>query len=131
MAPLAVPAHDEHGGGNPLHDKMEAMQDPYRTLGRSLRRPDSADLAALLEAVHQLQLLTVETKVMVPKKVETVAEAERAAFVLAYRQKQIATLMTLLELEQALLEGDVEQAAEIYSAVRTHRSEGHAQFQDD
>ncbi len=127
--PTNLLAHGD--GASPLYDKMEEMQGHYRTVGRAMRRPNSDDIPQLLEAVHQMQLLTVQTKVMKPSMTESLPEGEREAFVLAYRQKQIATMVSLLELEAAMLEGDMEKAAEAFTAVRTHRSEGHEAFIED
>lgn len=124
---------EAHSGekSNKLHDLMEEMQDSYRSLGRGLRRPSAEDLPELLDAVQQLQMLTVKTKTMVPSMAASLDEADRPAFILAYRQKQLETLKTLIEMENKLLLSDFEAAGEIWDAIRKHRSEGHEQFKEE
>lgn len=130
LAPINSYAEDKEEG-SPLHDKMEEMQDHYRALGRGLRRPSADDLPAYLSAVEQLQALTVETKTMTPPMVETLPEGERAAFLLAYKKKQLDTLRTLIEMEEALLNSDLEKAAELYDQLKKHKSEGHESFKEE
>lgn len=130
FAPVAAFA-EHHEEESVLHDKMEAMQDNYRTLGRGLRRPSAEDLPGFLSAVQQLQVLTVQTKTMLPPMAEKLPEAERAAFVLAYRQKQLDTLRTLIDMEEALLEADFEKAGELFGALKKHKSEGHESFKEE
>jgi len=128
LAPTPVQA-SEGSGSNELHDKMEMMQDHYRTLGRGLRGATADDLPELLNAVQQLQLLTLETKVLVPSKAMKMDEADRPAFIQAYREKQIDTLETLLKMEKALLATDFEAVGAEWDALKDHKSEGHEAFQ--
>ncbi|WP_158279773.1 cytochrome b562 [Coraliomargarita sinensis] len=114
-----------------LHDKMEVMQDHYRSLGRGLRRPSAEDLPDFLDAVQQLQVLTVQTKTLVPPMANSLPEGKRPAFVMAYRQKQLDTLRTLIDMEEALLEADFEKANELFDALKKHKSEGHESFKED
>ena len=131
---LAVPATaaDDGAGEEPeLYQKMEMMQDHYRTLGRGLRRPSADDLPDLLEAVQQLELLTVQTKVLIPSKAASIDEADRPAFIQAYRLKQIETLETLLKMETALLTLDFDAASEQWDALKDDKAEGHEEFKAD
>jgi len=114
-----------------LYKKMELMQDQYRTLGRGLRRPSADDLPKLLDAVQQLQLLTVETKVMTPRMAESIEAADRPAFILAYRELQIKTLVTLLNMEEALLNSDFERADAFWDELKDRKSEGHEAFKQE
>lgn len=114
-----------------LYKKMELMQDQYRTLGRGLRRPTADDLPELLDAVQQLQLLTVETKVMTPHMAESIEAADRPAFILAYRELQIKTLVTLLNMEEALLNSDFEKANVFWDELKDRKAEGHEAFKQE
>jgi soluble cytochrome b562 len=117
-------------GENALYDNMMAMQEAYRALGLGLRRAGAEDIPELWAACQRMQELTLEAKAMVPVKIREIAEAEREAFVTAYRLKQVEVIRTLLEIEAALLVGNLEQAAETFRDLRTHKTEGHEQFQN-
>lgn len=133
LAPATASAHNHEGDEkeSELYKKMEEMQDHYRSLGRGLRRPSAEDLPGFLDNVQQLQVLTVQTKTMIPSMASSVPEEERPTFVLAYRQKQLDTLRSLIDLEEALLEADFEKADELFDEVKKHRSEGHESFKQD
>ncbi len=134
LSALSAPgsaAASEGGDDTRLHDKMEMMQDHYRTLGRGLRRPSADDLPSLLDAVQQLEILTVQTKVLIPKKAATIDEADRPTFIQAYRMKQIETLETLLKMERALLDLNFDEANVQWDALKDDKAEGHEQFKED
>jgi len=114
-----------------LYQKMEEMQGYYRNLGRGLRRPSADDLPEFLNDTQQLQLLTVQTKSLIPSKTAEIPEDERSAFILAYRQLQLETLRTLIALEEALLEADFEAADAVFDEVKKLRSEGHEAFKSE
>ncbi|MFW6217455.1 MAG: hypothetical protein ACOC4K_00520 [Verrucomicrobiota bacterium] len=114
-----------------LYQKMEEMQSHYRTLGRGLRRPTADDLPTLLDAVQHLQLLTVETKSMTPYKAKSIEAEDRPAFVLAYRELQIKTLVTLLNMEEALLDSDFENANVFWDELKERKADGHEAFQEN
>ncbi len=131
LALPATAAESETGEDSELYQKMEMMQDHYRTLGRGLRRPSADDLPELLEAVQQLELLTVQTKVLIPSKAASIDEAERPTFIQAYRIKQIETLETLLKMERALLSLDFDEASTQWDALKEDKAEGHEEFKSE
>jgi len=123
-------ANGDHGGmeGSPLYEKMEKMQDHYRDLGRGLRRASPETAPDLIEATRQLQILAVECKSLEPYKTKEVPVGERSKFLLAYQIQMIDTIKTMLDIENALLIGNYEQADELFDKMKEERSKGHKEF---
>ena len=77
------------------------------------------------------QRAVIEAKQMVPPLAEKQPEAERAAFVAAYRKTICELLTKLLELEVALIDGDQARIDEAYKRVRSMEDAGHERFTED
>ncbi len=113
----------------PLIVSMEVIEDGLKAL-----RPDLTDatkLSARLDLVVGMQSAAKTTKTMLPPFAEQQPEAERAAFVLAYRKEMIAVEEELLRLERAILDADLAAAKECYKKLKQMEEDGHARFTED
>lgn len=127
-------AEEEHGHDDesPLHKAMEDMGRAMRAVNKGLNAADPAAVKAdVLEALQTMQTLAVGAKVLVPHSIEEIPEAERPARLASYRADLAGAIVTLLELERAVLADNWEQARTLYAQVRTHRKEGHEQYNPD
>lgn len=112
-----------------LDKRMLTIKAQVRTLRRSLR--DAENNAASLEALHALQVAALEAKTMAPRRAAGVPEAERPAFLQAYRQEMVRFTIAALETEAALLAGEQERAGELFSALRDLEDPAHERFTED
>ena len=109
-----------------LNNTMEDMDEVFKKLRRSIRKTEQND--ASLKLIQELQTKTLACKDLTPTKAAKVPEADRAKFVLAYRKEMTAVLIDLLQMEQALLDGDNAKAQEIYKAIGEREDKDHDQF---
>jgi hypothetical protein len=109
-----------------LNNEMEDMDEAMKKLRRSVRKAEQNE--ASLKLLQEIQTKAVACKDMVPTRAAKVPEADRAKFVTAYRKEMAAVLIDLLQMEQALLDGDNSKAQEIYKAIGEREDKDHDQF---
>ncbi|MGE9297361.1 MAG: hypothetical protein ACQKBV_13845 [Puniceicoccales bacterium] len=119
------------GDHSKLHDNMEEMQDYYRTLSRGIRMATPESTPELLEATRKLQLLALESKALEPDMIAEAPEADRAKLIRDYQLRMIATVKAALDLEVALINGDMGQANESFEQLKQDRRLGHQEFKVD
>lgn len=112
-----------------LEEQMEHIEGALKSLRRSMRNEEA--LAQSLEHVSTIQAATITSKALLPPMVESLPEAERAAFVTAYRQEMLDFLGYQIELERALLAGDAEAAKDAFKLVHDMEDKGHERFTVD
>ena len=120
------PKKEEKVQKSELNNTMEDMDEVFKKLRRSIRKAEQNE--ASLKLIQELQTKAVSCKDMVPTKAAKVPEADRAKFVVAYRKEMAAVIIDLLQMEQALLDGDNVKAQEIYKAIGEREDKGHDQF---
>jgi hypothetical protein len=105
---------------------MEEMNVSYRRLARQVgdpaRNADSAKHAAVLRKVASA------ARDLEPKKMAELPEAERAAFLKAYRERMTAFIAEVEKLEVALKADRNDEAKEIYGRLRQAQEDGHREF---
>jgi hypothetical protein len=125
---LPVAPQDEHDE-TPLAEAMEVVETAVGKLRRTLRDPakNAESLALLVEA----DTAALACKGHTPSLTASLPEAEREAFVSAYRKQMAELLRGLLEVEIALLDGDGEAAKTALQLVREMEEPAHERFTDD
>lgn len=124
--PAGAPAPTGEPETSELAEHMEHIEVLVGKLRRSLRKPEQK--ADSLGHVAEMQAATLASKGLVPAMATRLPEAERPAFVTAYRIDMVAMLSALLELELALLEDRHEEANAIFKRVRAMEDSGHERF---
>lgn len=124
IAPI-VPALDGEAE-NELHERMEKIEDSMRFLRRSLRKPeqDQETLRVLQEAESE----ALVCKTLVPTR--AAGEADRDAFLVAFRSDMCSFIQQLLEVERAVLAGDHEKAQELYKDIKRFEKSSHEKYQE-
>ncbi len=135
-SPSTAPLQHEHADGDhehheesALHEGMKQLKRSIRTLRKSLKDEgrNEESLLAIVEAQRGVSLCKTE----VPPFTKKQPEAERAAFVLAYRSKLIQVERALLDLEEAMLAGDNEKSQGLLKIVKKMEGPGHDRFTED
>ena len=130
LEPATVEAKTHVNDETELAKQMLVIQDGLRALRRSTR--DVATYPDALATVVECQQATLASKTEAPVKAAKVPEAERAAFVNAYRVDMIEMMEHFLKLERALLEGaDPAAVKEISSAIKGLEDPAHEQYTED
>lgn len=119
----------EHGEEGPLHNGMESLNRSLRTLRKSLR--DEARDAESLDALVKAQNAVSACKVETPPLTEKQPEEARAAYVVEFRKLLIRVQHGLLDVEDALLDGNRDRAVELLQATKDLEEPGHDRFTED
>jgi hypothetical protein len=123
------PAPEEHHDESPLGQAMEHMNAGMRKANKALK---AGDTAGALEGLSEFQRNVIAAKAETPPMAAKQPEAERAAFVAAYRTTLLDVLRISCDVEQALLEGRLDDARTAF-AEKLHPMEdtGHGRFAED
>ena len=116
------PEHQE----TELAKNMEAIEDTVKLLRKHMK--DDATRAQALEALSEIQRLSLACKTLVPSEAAKLPEAERLAMATAYRRTMVDFLMRQLELEAALLDGDAAAAKTAFDRFREMEDSSHERF---
>jgi hypothetical protein len=109
-----------------LAQLMEKLEDQLKPLRKSLREGGSPIEARA--ALVEIQRLTLACKELEPAAAAKLPEAERAAFVTAYRRTMVDFLLRQLELEAALLDGDAVATQAAFDRFREMEDSAHERF---
>ncbi len=109
-----------------MEAQMDTMKKHMRSLRRLLRSPEGA--AKAMPLISEMQSAAWVSKQEVPLMAQTVNDDDKAEFLRDFRLAMIRTERTLLDLEGAVLEGDLEEAQRLHQLLKGHRESGHEQF---
>ncbi|MFT4540343.1 MAG: soluble cytochrome b562 [Planctomycetota bacterium] len=112
-----------------IESAMLELQSALKKLRRSVRKEDQQ--AASLEQIDIAQAAIVRAKKESPLRTTDEAEAARPEFLIAYRSAMIVMLRGLLELEEAILEGRIEDARALVSKIRDSEDPNHEKFMEE
>lgn len=117
--------HDESA----LGQAMEHMKGALRKVQGGLK---SGDAAAALVGLGEFQRHVITAKAETPSTAGTQPETERAGFVAAYRLMLLDVLRAACDVEQALLEGRLDDARVMFGEkLRPMEDKGHERFAGD
>lgn len=122
---------DSHAAGlgevPTLGEVMAEMGDLHRSLRRNLKNTKSAMEA--VPTVRHMQRLAANSIMMSPSKSADLAAQDRPAFHLAFKREILRLISGLLDLEEAMMEGNLEEAKAINKTLGKIKSSGHKRFQ--
>lgn len=116
----------DHEQETELAGHMEKIEDTVKLLRKHMK--DEAARPAALEALAEIQQRSLFCKALVPSAAAKLPEAEKSAFVTAYRRTMVDFLTRQLELEAALLGGDMEAAKNAFERFREMEDSAHERF---
>jgi hypothetical protein len=125
-APAQEPALDPD---EILIGHMETIEDGLHALRKQISRPEL--YAEALEPIVSMQQSAKACKLMAPPMSRSLAEGERAGFLLAYRQEMILLEESMLALERALLNGEVDAVKQAFKDLRDMEEPAHERFVEE
>lgn len=107
----------------PLGMQMEAMDDAYKAFRRETDPVKGAALA------REAQVAAIKAALEIPTLVTGMPEGpEKVKAALNYR-KMIAKLLTsFCEVEEAFIDGKIDEVAKIVDSLKSQKKDGHGQF---
>ncbi len=126
-----VPHQDPAAAQDPdlLPDTMLELESALKKLRRSIRKEEED--AASLASLQRIQEAALRCKTLVPALAADLPEAERPAFLRAYRREMAAFLEKAVACEIALLDGDREKARALQKALADMETPAHERFTAD
>lgn len=128
------PQRPEGGGGperqaSALKGHMAALQEGVEKLTAALDADDAEPkYDELLDAVCQLQRVSIDAKSETPRSLSRLEEKDKAKALASYRTQMHALTNALFEVEVELLAEDVKQAKKALRALEQVQSKGHGEF---
>jgi soluble cytochrome b562 len=122
-APIAQAADDDEA---PLEDLMGTISSRHKRLKRSI--PNAAMNETSLKYVLDMQAAAVEAKKHNPAKTKSIPESSQKKFLISYRKEMNVMIGQLLDLENALLDGDQKAAQANYDKLLSQKKKSHDKF---
>lgn len=110
----------------PLGKAMEEMDNGLKKLRRTLRSKDSN--AQSLETIAKVEAAVLASKGMTPSRATTMPSDQQPAYLADYRKRMAAVMVSMCNMETAVLEGDNAKAQEIYKQLKQQEEDGHDEF---
>ena len=117
------PTHDPKA----LHKEMEAMNRSLQKLTRQIK--DKSKNESSLAVVGELQQHTIACKLMMPTGATTQPADQQPKYVAEYRRQMAEVLRTELDLEQQIIDGKNDEAAQTIKKLRDQEKAGHKVYQ--
>ena len=113
------------------HEKMEEAMDGLNTAHKKLKKQvaDKAQVKTSIDLVREMQKHTVSAKILTPDRAGKTPESERVKFLASYQKAMNGLLVELLNIEDALLDGDTAKAEAGVKKLDDIKKKGHEQFQ--
>ncbi len=113
----------------PLQQNMSVINKGMRKLRRGLRKAES--LPAALPVILEMQAAAHFCKTETPPLAARLEGDEKASFIQGYRLQVIGLQRLMLDLESAVVEGNMEQAQAVYQQMKATEDEGHEIYTED
>lgn len=121
LAPAPLRADD-----TPMAEQMEILNDSYKAIRRTEDAAEGAKLA------REAQMAVAKAFAMTPQFVEKGGHPAGKEKAMASYRKQIAQLLvTLCEVEEAFLAGEMDKVQELIAPLRESKKKGHDEFMED
>jgi soluble cytochrome b562 len=125
-ASLVLPLSADEKTETPLGKQMESFNDAFKAFRKET---DPAKCAAL---AREAQAAVVKTLTETPELVKKMADGpEKAKAAAEYRKMMGKVYVSLCELEEAYLNGKVEDANKILGSMREMKKAGHDKFMEE
>lgn len=126
MGLLLVPARAAEEEETPLGKQMEAMNDAFKGFRRET---DAVKGAAQAREAQQAAL---KSAMEIPAMLKAMPEGPEKAKALAEYRKMIGKLfVTLCEVEEAFLNGKIDEVAKIVETLKESKKAGHDKFVEE
>jgi len=123
---LMTPARAVDEKQTALHDQMEAMNDAFKAFRRETDSVKGATQA------REAQMAAIKSAAEIPELVKAMPEGpDKAKAQVAYRKMIGKLLVTLCEVEEAFLNGKIEEVAKIVDALKEMKKAGHDKFMEE
>jgi soluble cytochrome b562 len=123
---LMVTARAEDEKHTALHDQMEAMNDAFKAFRRETDPVKGAAQA------REAQVAAIKSAAEIPELVKAMPDGpDKAKAQVAYRKMMGKLLVTLCEVEEAFLNGKIEDVAKIVESLKEMKKAGHDKFMEE
>jgi soluble cytochrome b562 len=108
---------------NKVHEQMEKMDDAYKAFRKETDPAKGAELA------REAQAYAIQSLSEVPEMVKDIKDpAEKAKALATYKKMMAKLVASLCEVEEAFLNGKLEDVETIVDSLKDQKKEGHEKF---
>ena len=126
-APATRAADKEKAKGDtPLAKAMEELGDHYKALKKTVKDPSKKEES--IKLIDKAYQACVTSKIHIPNMMAKVPEAEKAKTMDGYRRMMAVTIAEFAKLEQQIIDGKTEEAAETMKALKQLEDDGHEKY---
>ena len=105
---------------------MKDINRGLRALRKQLSDPEMKD--ATIQSIREIEILTIKARNEKPAKLEEIPEAAQAEFLMGYQKSMVEFTSKLMELEMAVVAGDMEKAEKLREAIGDLKKPAHTEY---
>lgn len=106
--------------GSKVHEQMEKMDDAYKAFRRETDPAKGAELA------REAQAYAIQSLSEVPDIVKDIKDPiEKAKSLATYKKMMAKLVVTLCEVEEAFLNGKIDDVETLVDTLKDHKKDGH------
>ena len=109
-----------------LERLMERMEESYKVIEEQVSDPAKSD--STLKALGEMQQATMASKLVIPGRINRLADPEKAKALADYRQFFITLLRLEIDLEEQVAAGDLKAAHATMEKIEDVENKGHEEF---
>lgn len=119
LIPLGAAAEEN----TKLYEQMEKMDDAYKAFRKESDPVKGAELA------REAQTYALQGLAEVPELVKEIKDpAEKAKAEVSYKKMMVQLVLTLVEVEEAFVNGKIEDVEKLVDSLKGQKKEGHEKF---
>jgi len=123
---LSLPLQAEEKEATPLGKQMDAMNDAFKIF-----RKETDPVKGAAQA-REAQQAALKSLLEIPERVKAMPEGpEKAKAVVAYHKMLGRLYVTLCEVEDAFLNGKMDEVAKMVDSIKEMKKSGHDQFMEE
>ncbi len=123
---MLVPARAAENEETPLGKQMEATNDAYKAFRRETDPVKGATQA------REAQLSVLKAATEVPEMLKAMPDGpDKAKALVSYRKMMGKLYITLCEVEEAFLNGKIDEVAKLVESLKEQKKAGHDKFMEE
>ena len=120
--------HD-HAKHSVIETNMDILNKSYRLLRRQIS--DKSKNQSTIALINKMQVSALTAATQSPSMAKKIPPAKRGKFNLAFKRTMVSFVVTLMDIEEALLNSDNVKAKQAYLKLGALKKKGHDNFKEE
>ncbi|MCH9021816.1 MAG: hypothetical protein IID32_03530 [Planctomycetes bacterium] len=126
---LASEKGHDHAKHSVIETNMDILNKSYRLLRKQIS--DKSKNQSTIALINKMQVSALTAATQSPSMAKKIPPAKRGKFNLAFKRTMVSFVVTLMDIEEALLNSDNVKAKQAYLKLGAIKKKGHDNFKEE